>query len=114
MDTTLKKLITKYGIIILLNSIFGYLWFRISHLFFNPVMTDITKQNLFYSLPSYLSYFIQLIVCILLILDIRKYAIRFWLIPVIGLFYPVFGVAVFLILYITQQRQPENFQKSDR
>ena len=109
MNTALKSLIIKYSVIILLNSIIGYFWFRINHLLINPIPSDISKVTLMFSIPTYISYFLQLIVCILLMLDIRKYTIRFWLIPAIGLFYPVFGVAVFLILYILQEK--ENIEK---
>ena len=105
MNPNIKKLILKYSVPILINSITGYFWFRFSHLLYNPIPTDIIKREMMYSIPNYISYCLQLIVCILLILDIRKYSIRFWLIPVIGLFYPVFGVAVFLILYILQEKE---------
>jgi hypothetical protein len=105
MNTTIKNLIIKYGVLILFNSIIGYFWFHCIHLLYTPIPIELSKQELMYSIPSFISYFIQLIVCILLILDIRKYSIRFWLIPVIGLFYPVFGVAVFLILYILQKKE---------
>ena len=105
MNTTIKNLIIKYCVLIVLNSIVGYFWIRCIHLVYHPIPNELSKQELMYSIPSFISYFIQLIVCILLILDIRKYSIRFWLIPVIGLFYPVFGVAVFLILYILQEKE---------
>ena len=97
---TIKKLITKYGLIILVQCAFAESWFHIVH-YFVPFQ-NYANQNYLITIPNYTYYVVQLVVCILLIIDTRKYNIKYKITPLIGLFYPVLGVAVFLILYVAQ------------
>jgi|ERR1035437_6926546 hypothetical protein len=97
---TIKKLITKYGLIILVQCAFSESWFHIVH-YFVTAQTYSTHEYLI-TIPNYTYYVVQLVVCILLIIDSRKYNIKYKITPLIGLFYPVLGVAVFLILYVVQ------------
>jgi len=98
---TFKKLITKYCLIILVSSALAQSWFYIVRYFI--ATNDITSHAYLYAIPNYVHYLVQITVCMLLILDIRKYDIKYKFTPLLGLFYPLLGVAVFLILYVIQQ-----------
>ena len=102
---TIKKLITKYGLIILVQCAIAQSWFHIVHYFL--AFQSYANHEYLISIPNYIYYVVQLVVCILLILDTRKYNIKYKLTPLIGLIYPVFGVAVFLILYVVQNNSIE-------
>lgn len=94
----IHKLVTKYGLILAFSALLGHFWFYLGSLLF-PI--NATNFNDYWrEIPNYVIYSIQILVCILLIIDIRKYKIKSGLIPVIGLFYPLVGICAFLILYI--------------
>lgn len=94
----IHKLVTKYGLILAFSAMSGHFWFYLGSLLF-PI-NAINFNDIWRTIPNYVIYAIQVLVCILLIIDIRKYKIKLWLIPVIGLFYPLVGICAFLILYI--------------
>jgi len=104
----IHKLVTKYGLILAFSSLIGQFWFYLGSLLF-PV-NAINFNDTWRSIPNYTCYAIQVLICILLVIDIRKYKIKLWLIPLIGLFYPLVGVCIFLILFIystTNSRFPD-------
>jgi hypothetical protein len=94
----IHKLITKYGLILAFSAMFGHLWFYTSGLLFP--MNRYNYHAFWRDIPNYIVSLTQLLICVLLFIDSRKYQIKFWLIPIIGLFYPLVGVSAFLILYI--------------
>ena len=97
----IHKLITKYGLILAFSALIGHFWVYLQMLLFPP--NQYNYYEIWRAIPNYVVYFVQVLVCILLIIDIRKYRIQFWLVPVMGLFYPLVGICAFLILYIYQK-----------
>jgi len=97
--------INKYGIVLILSSLFGHLWFYLQSLLFSHRIID--QNTLWYAIPTYTGYFFQVLVSVLLFIDIRKYNMKYYLIPIMGLFYPLLGVSAFLILHIYKTANEE-------
>jgi len=93
----IHKFITKYGLILILSYLISHVWFYLVSMLFPVSLMD---HYLWMALPNYIHYFLQVVICVLLLIDVRKYGIKFYLVPLIGLFYPLLGVVSFLILYI--------------
>jgi hypothetical protein len=95
------KLVGKYAIIlvitnVLLNSVFFL------NLTVFPFNTH-ADANLWGFFSSYIGYVVNVIIAVLLFVDTKKYQLNFTLIPLVGLFYPLLGISVFLILLIYKE-----------
>ncbi len=95
------SLISKYAIILALGSLFGNAWFYLKSIIF-PIHS-IEDFNFWHELPSYSNYLIKIIVTVLLIIDVKKYKLNYYLIPIVGFFYPLVGICAFLILLIYRE-----------
>ena len=95
---SILSLISKYAIILALGSLFGNTWFYLKHIIF-PI-DSIEDINFWHELPTYSNYLIKIIVTVLLVIDVKKYKVNYYLIPIVGFFYPLVGICAFLILLI--------------
>lgn len=94
--TQIVKLISKYSIILSLSILTGKIWFH-----FSTFIIPIEKADdisFWYSLPTYFGYFFNLLTSILLLVDIIR--LKYYLIPLVGLFYPIIGITGLLIIII--------------
>lgn len=112
----LIKLINKYAILLIIPRLFSFLWdIFIRELFFNidnQYILNIKERllmdvNLYlYPIPTYFSLIFNLIIIGFLIYDFRRYKLKYTLLTCIAAyFYPIFGVAIFLILYILKEKE---------
>lgn len=110
------KLINKYAILLIIPRLFSFLWdIFIRELYFNidnQYILNIKERllmdvNLYlYSIPTYFSLIFNFIIIGFLIYDFRRHKLKYTLLTCIAAyFYPIFGVAVFLILYIFKEKQ---------
>jgi hypothetical protein len=103
---TLLSLITKYAVILIINYLFGKTWFYLKSIIL-PV-DSIDDINFWHNLPDYSSYAVKIIVAILLLIDVKKFRLNIYLIPLIGLFYPLLGICSFLIILIYSRIKVEH------
>lgn len=108
----IHKLIAKYGIILALSSLLGYSWFYLQVYFIQH--TNPANYDLWQLLPTYSGYLFNVLICILLLIDIRKSQLNYYLIAFTGLFYPLVGISAFLILYIFKTTNDLNNSKSNK
>jgi hypothetical protein len=73
-------------------------------------INDIEDINFWHKLPSYSGYFFKVLVSILLFIDVKKFGLKYYLIPIVGLFYPLLGVCALLILIIYNENKKANAQ----
>ena len=92
----LSNIIVKYSVILIISYLFSSTWFYLKNLFL-PIET-VEDINFWHDIPQYSSYTVRVIVAVLLLIDTKKYQLNYLLIPLIGLFYPLLGICVFLIL----------------
>lgn len=96
---TFTKLVSKYAILLTLSYLLNT-WF-IFWLIVQP--KSLAELNVWESINSYSGYFFQIITAILLFIDTKRYELKFYLIPIAGLFYPLLGISVFLIVFIYKE-----------
>ncbi len=96
--TQIIKLISKYSIILSFSILTGKLWLYIS-IIIVPIK-NAEGISLWHSLPTYFNYFFNALISILLLIDIFRNKLKYYLIPLVGLFYPVMGITGLLILII--------------
>ena len=67
---------------------------------------DVNVDLYVYSIPTYFSLIFNLIIIGFLIYDFIRYKLKYTLLTCIAAyFYPIFGVAIFLILYILKEKE---------
>lgn len=67
---------------------------------------DVNVDLYVYSIPTYFSLIFNLIIIGFLIYDFRRHKLKYTLLTCIAAyFYPIFGVAIFLILYILKEKE---------
>lgn len=96
--TQIVRLISKYSIILSLSILTGKLWFYFSN---HIIPIDSPKDISFlHKLPAYFSYFFNLLTSILLLVDMIRLKLKNYIIPLVGLFYPIIGITGLLIIII--------------
>lgn len=110
------KIINKYIILLIIPRVLNYLW----SLLINQVYTNIDNkyisqirdrvyddfESLAFSIPAYFSFIFNFIIIGFLIYDFRKYKLKNVLLTCIAtFFFPILGVAIFLILYILKENE---------
>lgn len=99
------KIINKYIILIIIDSLFGIPWIQIRYWFFGNLQPD----SFINSIPNIVDYLIRIIVIILLIMDYRKFKLKNVVISCISaLFYPLLGIVIFAILYLEKEKENAN------
>jgi hypothetical protein len=104
----LIRLITKYSIILAFSSLIGITWFYLKSIVM-PI-ENIEDIDFWQNLPSYSGYFFKLLISILLFIDVNKFGLKFYLIPIVGLFYPLLGVCALLIMVIYYENKKASAQ----
>ncbi len=105
------KIINKYIILLIIPGILNYLWsllinqvyFNIDNKFISQIRDRIYDdlESYAFSIPTYFSFIFHFIIIGFLIYDFRKYKLKNVLLTCIATyFFPILGVAIFLILYI--------------
>jgi hypothetical protein len=95
------KVLNKYIVLLIISSLSGMPWFYIQHFVFQ----DISPDSIVYSIPTYLNYFIRLLVITLLIIDFKKHKLEHVLIScVAAFFFPLLGI-VSLGLLLLEKRE---------
>jgi len=108
------KIINKYIILLIIPGILNYLWsllinqvyFNIDNKFISQIRDRIYDDfdSYAFSMPVYFSYIFHFIIIGFLIYDFRKYKLKNVLLTCIATyFFPILGVAIFLILYILKE-----------
>lgn len=105
----LVKLITKYSILLALSSFFGVTWFYLKSIVM-PI-ENIEDIGFWHNLPSYSGYFFKILISFLLFLDVKKFNLNFYVIPIVGLFYPLLGVCTLLIMIIYTENKTSSAQQ---
>ena len=98
------RLITKYSILLALSALLTETWFYLEAILY-PI-ESLEDLNFWDNLPYYSVYFFKVLISILLFIDVRKYGLKFYLIPLVGLFYPLLGVCALLIMIIYKENRP--------
>lgn len=110
------RIINKYAILLIIPRLFSFLWdifihqkyFKIDNQFLLNLKERIyIDYNAFlFTIPTYFIFIFDLIIIGYLIYDFRRYGLKNVLLTCIAtFFFPIFGVAVFLILYIFKEKQ---------
>ena len=108
------KIINKYIILLIIPGILNYLWsllinqvyFNIDNKFISQIRDRIYDdlESYAFSIPTYFSFIFHFIIIGFLIYDFRKYKLKNVLLTCIATyFFPILGVAIFLILYILKE-----------
>lgn len=110
------KIINKYIILLIIPGALNYLWsllinqvyFNIDNKFISQIRDRIYDDldSYAFSMPVYFSYIFHFIIIGFLIYDFRKYKLKNVLLTCIATyFFPILGVAIFLILYILKENE---------
>ena len=110
------KIINKYIILLIIPGILNYLWsllinqvyFNIDNKFISQIRDRIYDdlESYAFSIPTYFSFIFHFIIIGFLIYDFRKYKLKNVLLTCIATyFFPILGVAIFLILYILKENE---------
>jgi hypothetical protein len=100
---SLNSLIVKYAVILLMISISDIL----RNLLPIFIGSEVYTVSQLFTFGKILSYIINIVASIFLIFDLKKYKINNFLIPVLAVFFPIAGVALFLILFVLEGRKTE-------
>ena len=102
-----NKLITKYAILYILSYLLGYTWVYLKYEFIDMeyMETYIENNSYLFWLPDISNYLVHTVIAIVLFFDIKKNKISNYLIPIGGLFYPLFGICMLLITYCYKEEK---------
>lgn len=96
-----SKTIKKYMILLIISSFSEIMWFYI----FYWIFVKLNFENHISAMPTFMDYLIRLIVVVLLIFDFKKHQLKNVVMACIAaLLYPVFGIVLFSILFLTSKR----------
>jgi len=102
--TNLAKILSKYIVLLILISLFGVPWFYLVHLLTNGVNHDLYQT--LNSIPTYVDYAVRLITILFLIIDFKKYKIKYVALACIAaLFFPLLGMIIFALLYLDNRKE---------
>ncbi len=110
------RIINKYAILLIIPRLFSFLWdifiyqkyFKIDNQFLLNLKERIyIDYNAFLvTIPTYFSLIFDFIIIGYLIYDFRRYELKNVLLTCIAtFFFPILGVAIFLILYILKEKE---------
>ena len=103
--TKIVKILNKYIILLIISSVLGLPWFYIRLAFF----INYESNSAIDLIPRYVDYLIRLIVIILLIIDFKKYQLKYILVTCIAaLFFPLLGVVTFAIILLEREKNKAN------
>lgn len=109
----LTKLAFPYLIILLLDALWDYFLF-----YGRSILEDVMAFDDYRSLPMLVttnfSLIFQLMVGVLLLIDIRKHNIKFYLIPLCGFIFPLLGITMFLIVVINKESRNDQQAKDEQ
>ena len=110
------KTINKYTILLIIPEVFTLIWsFLINQIYTNIDNKFISQirdriyddlESYAFPIPAYFSFIFKLIIIGYLIYDFKRYELKNVLLTCIAtFFFPILGVAIFLILYILKENE---------
>ncbi len=96
--TQIVKLISKYSIILSLSILTGKIWVQLTTFIIG--IENVQDLSFWNSFPKYFGYLFNLLISILLLVDIIMLRLKYYIIPLVGLFYPIIGITGLLIIII--------------
>jgi len=100
------KILNKYVILLIIDSLFGKPWFYVRYLLLRDreYSDSISMINIINTIPTYVDYLFRIIVIILLIIDFKKHNLKGVVFSCIAaLFYPLLGITLFAILLLLEE-----------
>ena len=91
------KVLEKYIILLLIQSLFGMPWFYLRFILFD----SFSQESILNYIPTIAEYIVKITVMILLFMDFKKYDLKLKYLSIISvLFAPLFGIVIFSLLLI--------------
>ena len=102
------KILNKYIILIIIQSLFGMPWHHIRSLLTKTYNYCPNPDSINYIdyIPSAVNFLIRIISIMLLIIDFKKYKLRGVIFACIAaLFFPLLGVVIFAVLLLLEEKK---------
>lgn len=99
------KILNKYIILLIASSLFSISWMFIHYILVTNYTFSMESLNAIGYIPL-LSYLINIIVAVLLIIDFNKYNLKNIVITCIAaLCFPLLGIVIFAILFLLKEKE---------